>query len=185
MIRPMTFFIADPHFGHAQVSRERGFASVDEMDALLIEKWNARVGVKDHIYIVGDCFCRNARPARSYLNALHGIKHLVIGNHDRYWLRGFPVRECFAEAGFVLEGCTAGTYFTCCHYPMLDWFRRQHGACLIYGHVHNHTSDPYFPLLRSLPHAYNAGADINAFQPVTLEEVATNTASFFAQHPTP
>ena len=177
----MDYFIADTHFGHEQVSRERGFGSVEEMDAELIARWQARVKPEDHVYIVGDFACRAARGVEHYLEQLPGQKHLAVGNHDRVWLRKVRWQRWFVEAAYLLEGTRAGKYFTCCHYPMLDWYRRRHGAYLIYGHVHTRTQERYCPVLETLERAYNAGADLTGLQPVTLPElVALHTKAHAA-----
>ena len=172
----MDYFIADTHFGHDQVRAERGFASLDEMDNLLLARWQARVSPTDDIYIVGDFLYRSPRPPAEYLRQLPGRKHLVIGNHDRAWMRGLRLQNWFVEVGHVLEGERKSTYFTCCHYPMLDWYRRRHGAHLIYGHIHNHTNDFYYPFLTTLPRAYNAGADVLDYTPCTLAELIARAA---------
>lgn len=172
----MDYFIADPHFGHEKMRIHRGFASVDEMDATLIARWQARVTAADDVYIVGDLFYRNVRPAVEYLRQLPGRKHLVVGNHDRVWMRGVRLQSWFVEVGFILEGERKGTFFTCCHYPMMDWYRRRHGAHLVYGHIHDNTTDSYYPFLQTIPRAYNAGVDVNGFQPVTLAELMAHNA---------
>ena len=86
----MIFFTADLHFGHANIIRHcnRPFASVDEMDAVLIHNWNAAVGLKDEVYILGDFTMRSAVEAHKYLVRLNGRKYFICGNHDRF-LKGF------------------------------------------------------------------------------------------------
>ncbi len=153
----------------------RGFASVSEMDEYLIERWNRRVTDEDDVYIAGDLFYKNERPAEVYLERLKGRKHLAIGNHDRQWLSRIRAEEWFEEVGFVLEGERKGDYFTVCHYPMMDWYRRRHGAHLIYGHIHATTREPYYRYLQTVPRAYNAGVDVNRLHPVTLSELIANT----------
>lgn len=176
----MDFFIADTHFGHDKIRARRGFASVEEMDAQLIENWNARVTENDRIYIAGDLMYRNSRPATEYLSQLKGKKYLIIGNHDRAWMRTVNLSDWFEEVGFVIEGDHKGSYFTVCHYPMMDWYRRRHGAHLIYGHIHDNTGDPYYHFLQTVPQAYNAGVDVNGMKPVTLSELIRNTANYRA-----
>lgn len=178
----MDYFIADTHFGHEKMRARRGFASVEEMDEALIANWNARVGDADDVYIAGDLIYRNERPAEDYLRRLRGRKHLAVGNHDRAWMRTVRLAEWFAEAAFVLEGERKGTSFTVCHYPMMDWYRRRHGAHLIYGHIHETTAEPYYPFLQTVPRAYNAGVDVNNLRPVTLSELIANTARRRARH---
>ena len=55
--RELRYYIADLHFFHKAVNTDmdhRGFASVEEMNETMIEKWNARVRKKDEVVIIGD-----------------------------------------------------------------------------------------------------------------------------------
>lgn len=62
----MDYFIADTHFGHANVIRfcDRPFKDVNEMDSVMMANWNARVDDCDHIYIIGDMFFRCDDPEK-------------------------------------------------------------------------------------------------------------------------
>lgn len=75
------WFTADHHFGHARIIElaARPFASVEAMDELMIEKWNARVAPGDLVYHVGDFAFVDHIP---YLSRLKGQKRLIVGNHD-------------------------------------------------------------------------------------------------------
>ncbi|MDZ7714036.1 MAG: metallophosphoesterase [Rhodovibrio sp.] len=88
---PETFLIADTHFGHANILRyeaaNRPFTDVAAHDAALIARWNARVGPRDTVWVLGD-FAWSAEAARAALGALKGRIHLVMGDHDRRWLGG-------------------------------------------------------------------------------------------------
>jgi calcineurin-like phosphoesterase family protein len=86
----MIFFTADLHFGHANIIKHcnRPFATAEEMDAVLTQKWNATVGQKDEVYILGDFTMRPAMESHRYLAPLNGRKYLIRGNHDRF-LKGF------------------------------------------------------------------------------------------------
>ena len=60
----MNYYIADPHFGHANVIRfsDRPFADVDEMNRCLIENWNARVEVNGYVPVtLEELIANNAR----------------------------------------------------------------------------------------------------------------------------
>ena len=52
----MIYFIADPHFGHENILKlcDRPFSSVEEMDELLIRRWNETVSDEDTVYLLGD-----------------------------------------------------------------------------------------------------------------------------------
>ena len=79
-----TFFTSDTHFGDHRVLNlyPRPFGGVAEMDAALVERWNAVVGPQDEIWHLGD-FAMTARGAEAVLARLNGRKHLVTGNNDR------------------------------------------------------------------------------------------------------
>ena len=49
------YFIADTHFGDSRIIgyENRPFESVQEMDKILIEKWNEIVTVEDTVYVLG------------------------------------------------------------------------------------------------------------------------------------
>src|SRR5260370_16693943 len=78
------FFTADTHFGHggALGFYRRPFASVAEMDAAMIERWNRAVGPTDSVWHLGDfAIRRSADQVAALLDRLNGTKHLVIGNN--------------------------------------------------------------------------------------------------------
>lgn len=52
------FYIADTHFGHANILRfdQRPFKDLEEMHDVLIDNWNRVVASADWVYILGD-FC--------------------------------------------------------------------------------------------------------------------------------
>ncbi|MBR3921682.1 MAG: hypothetical protein IKJ45_01085 [Kiritimatiellae bacterium] len=47
----MTFFTSGQHIGHRNIIRlsSRPFASLEEMDEILISRWNAKVGDGDRV----------------------------------------------------------------------------------------------------------------------------------------
>ena len=79
----MIYYISDTHFGDERIMKlsKRPFSDVDEMNKVLIKKWNDKVSACDDVYIVGD-FSLNDQTANAALNELNGRLHLIIGNHD-------------------------------------------------------------------------------------------------------
>jgi calcineurin-like phosphoesterase family protein len=75
-------FIADLHLGHANMAKRRGFLTVEEHDEHIIAKWNSVVHKRDVTYILGDVTMEKSSPY-PLLDRLNGIKHIVLGNHDR------------------------------------------------------------------------------------------------------
>jgi hypothetical protein len=80
-----TYFTSDHHFSHAGALGlyRRPVASVAEMDREMIDRWNSVVGPDDEVWHLGD-FAIRQRPERvaSLAKALHGRKHLIVGNKD-------------------------------------------------------------------------------------------------------
>lgn len=163
---PMSaFFTSDTHFGHARVIEtcDRPFASADEMDATLIERWNERVRPGDTVYHLGDFCYRASRTAGDYLRQLNGSIHLVVGNHDAEALK-FAGR--FASVNHILEVTAGGQQIVLCHYPMREWHGSWRGAWHLFGHVHAR--------LNHEPHGYSldAGVDSHDFRPWAMDEIA-------------
>ena len=59
----MTYFTSDQHFGHYNIIRlcGRPFKTQEEMDEILLSKWNAKVKDNDTVFILGDLFFSAAK----------------------------------------------------------------------------------------------------------------------------
>ena len=176
----MIYYTSDLHLGHANVLRHcnRPFETVEEMDAALIANWNSRIEPKDTVYIVGDFFYRNKRPANDYLRKLNGSKALIVGNHDHTWMSQVNLNRAFTVVANLLTIKDGERAVVLCHYPMLSWRGSARGSLMVHGHIHNNTSADYWPYLQSHLNILNAGVDINGFFPVTLDEMIANNALF-------
>ena len=75
-------FIADLHLSHANMATRRGFSSIEEHDEHIIAQWNSVVHKRDITYILGDVTMEKSSPY-PLLDRLNGLKHVVLGNHDR------------------------------------------------------------------------------------------------------
>lgn len=178
----MIYYIADTHFGHENVIKfcNRPFSGVEEMNEVMIQRWNKRVHGNDTVYILGDMFLR-CEEAESILKRLKGRKRLVVGNHDGSWMSKVPVKEYFESVDTMLETSVANYGATMCHYPMLSW-KHQLRTYMIHGHIHNDTGADFWPLIRNRDRVLNAGVDINGFEPVTIEELIMNNKIFKDNH---
>lgn len=178
----MTYFTSDQHFGHFNIIRlsHRPFASLDEMNEVMIAKWNAKVMADDTIYILGDLFFR-AAAVEPILKRLNGRKHFVLGNHDHSWTGRVRLGDYFESVQTIKEIDINGKPVTLCHYPMLSYPQARRGY-MIYGHIHNNTGDDYWPLIMRRSRMFNAGVDVNGFEPVTFDELVANNAAFLRLH---
>lgn len=172
------FFTADQHFGHRNILRlcSRPFSSVEEMDEKMIARWNAKVTERNTVYILGDLLLRNEKPPEDYLKRLRGRKHLLVGNHDKAWLKRCDVSRWFESVNEMLFTSDGQHRLELCHYPVLGT-----GHFMIHGHIHNNTNAAYWLLLKSDASMLNAGVDINDFAPVSFEELVTNNAQYKKQ----
>lgn len=159
-----TFFTSDTHFGHANIIKycQRPFESVDEMNLVLTQKWNAVVGDKDIVYHLGDVTLGD--DALSFLTNLNG-KIRVLGvpwHHDARWLKKTEA-DHLEILGPEHVFKHQGHWLHLSHYPMGAWDRRHYGALNLHGHSHGEWA-PF-------PNQIDVGVDCWNFTPVTLEQI--------------
>jgi calcineurin-like phosphoesterase family protein len=80
---PSQFFTADNLFGDESAADMRGFASPDEMDAAMIERWNSVVGADDVVWVLGNFQTANTGLLFELPRKLNGVKYLVAGPLDK------------------------------------------------------------------------------------------------------
>jgi calcineurin-like phosphoesterase family protein len=76
---------------------------------------------------------------------LHGKKYLIRGNHDKsckglenYFEWVGDIKEAkFSHEQFPFIDINETFCVEMCHYPLMAWNRRTHGACHAHGHVHS------------------------------------------------
>jgi calcineurin-like phosphoesterase family protein len=140
----MRFFISDTHFGHKNIINycSRPFQLVDEMNRVMKEQWNQTIGPDDEVFFVGDFAFLPAEETAELLQSLHGLKHMILGNHDEgrsrgFWKRHFETVESSRTITIEPIGKSVHLY----HYPLFGPNRPQY---MIHGHSHN-----YRPLITS------------------------------------
>jgi calcineurin-like phosphoesterase family protein len=67
------------------MARLRGFATVQEHDEAIIERWNKEVGSRDTVILAGDAAMGVRRVTLQLFKRMNGTKFLVAGNHDDCW----------------------------------------------------------------------------------------------------
>lgn len=125
------FLFSDPHFGHENMAKKRGFKSAKEHDELIIERWNSVVHKRDIVYLLGDITMEKGN--YEVLSRLNGHKRVIGGNHDmpQHSKRLMEYVESISGMvkykGYILTHCPihdseVGRFLACCH-----------------GHVHEKT----------------------------------------------
>lgn len=170
----MNYYTSDLHLGHANIIKlsRRPFSDVEEMNHTLLGNWNERVHCDDHVFIVGDFSFRSACPVVKYIEQLKGRKHLIIGNHDKKWLKRIEPSNYFESVEMMLELNDGERNLVLCHYPMMSWPGKN--SYLLYGHIHNNKPASYWPLLKTYQRALNVSVEVNDYRPVTFDELVTN-----------
>jgi calcineurin-like phosphoesterase family protein len=177
----MLWFTADTHFGHTNIIRycQRPFASVQEMDAQMVERWNAVVSPGDTVYHLGDFTLRGWDGFAAYVQRLNGRLCILPGGHDHPWLAGFapgavssltgqPAEVLPPLVSLELPELRVGRYsqvLVLCHYALRVWDHAHYGAWHLYGHSHG--TLPAWGL------SFDVGVDSHDFRPISLDEVAT------------
>ncbi len=147
-------FTSDPHVGHILLSAIRGFASVEEHNEVIIERWNNTVGVKDTVFVAGDAVMGRRSISLQLYTRMNGIKHLITGNHDDCW-SGHPnswakhgeYKKVFASIQPFLQVTIDGQLVLISHFPytadsihrpQYNQYRlRDEGNWLLHGHTHS------------------------------------------------
>lgn len=200
-----TWYTADTHFGHARIIEycQRPFATVQEMDEGLVERWNERVADDDHVLVLGDFALGKIAESLQVVRRLKGHKVLVSGNHDRSWY-GMDRKKAtshawaarYLDSGFesVLAGHPVYDHHlpgydgpvTLSHFPYVGDshgedryvdFRPTHrkGHVLLHGHVHDAWPHQTRPGLQ-----LNVGVDVNDYAPVPAAELVARIAALSA-----
>jgi calcineurin-like phosphoesterase family protein len=159
------WFISDTHFGHANLLKFmhnetglplRNFDSVEEMDALIIDNWNAKVRPNDHIYHLGDV-AMHKQAFNRVMPLLSGKKRLVRGNHDIFKTRHYM--KFFEE----IHGTRRFANLVFSHIPLHPMSIGARVAANIHGHCHGQHS----PKGKYL----DISCELTGYSPVSLDEL--------------
>ena len=153
-----------------------------------MDKWNEAVNIDDDVYILGDVSWHNVTKTIDILSNLNGNKHLIIGNHDKKFLKNRDFREQFVEIEPYKEisfDNREDKGVVLCHYPIPCFNHHYYGWYHLYGHVHNSFEwkmmehDKYLMSeLYNVPcNMYNVGAMLSYmnYTPKTLDQIVTSS----------
>lgn len=168
-----TFLTSDLHFFHENVIKfcNRPFGSVEHMNDTLIKNWNTVVSEKDHVWVLGDISFGSPIQTAGVLEQLKGIKHLIVGNHDRkgsaqklfdkHWQLFFVDKHDYFR--LKVDGHKA----VLCHFPFSSWER---GYVNLHGHLHSLAG------YKNKWLQYDVGVDANNYTPLLLEDAISRAA---------
>ncbi|MGB0863229.1 MAG: metallophosphoesterase family protein [Saprospiraceae bacterium] len=165
------FFTSDQHFGHKNIIKfsNRPFNSVEEMDEMMIQRWNEKVGETDEVYHLGDVGLASSGKLRKILERLNGKIYLIKGNHEKSaeachsrfeWIKDY--HELIIEDKEFERGQQMIVLF---HYALREWNASHWGTYHLYGHSHGTLTDNPNAL------SFDIGVDCHNFYPLSYEEV--------------
>jgi calcineurin-like phosphoesterase family protein len=193
-----TWYTSDTHFGHANIIKycDRPWATADEMDAAMRERWNSVVQPEDTVYHMGDVIMNMGKLWN--VEHLNGHIYLLAGNHDPVW-DGYKSKkdanqskalDRYLVAGFETVNTTGilehhaladGQLVTLSHLPYVGdsrhgegrynpWRPKDSGEVNICGHVHG--------AWKTYGRSLNVGVDVWDFYPVHEDVVIDTIARF-------
>lgn len=149
----MRYYIADCHFFHRSLLDRmdaRGFSTVEEMNAYMIEKWNSRVRKNDEVIILGDFSWGTAEQTNEILSQLQGKLFLIKGNHDLFLKDKDFDASRFGWVKDYAELHDNKRKVVLSHYPIVCYngqYRKDASGnpktFMLHGHIHN-TQDQKF-----------------------------------------
>ena len=179
------FFTADTHFGHVNAIQfdNRPFASVEEMDAEMIKRWNKKVGKGDLVYVLGDMIWKSlTNYAEPLIKSLNGQIILIKGNHDRF-INNAKAKKALAgvkDSDDIVVTLENGTKRRCIlnHFYMPFYNAHQYQTILLHGHSHSSIECDIERAMSwelnkrgFLNEIYNVGCMHWNYEPVTLDEI--------------
>jgi len=167
-----TYFIGTPLFGSEKAAADRNqfFENVQEMDAVMIERWNRVVRPCDHVIVVGTLNVGNKEFARKLLDELNGSIRVcqahpggvkpsdhnsIIGVHDTY--RFYNRDEDAAFPGVWVN-----------YWPQVNWPSRVSGWLHVHGGFAGEVPDHFNPS----QNRFNVSAQLLDFRPIGYGELA-------------
>lgn len=163
------FFTSDTHFGHKNIIKycNRPFNDVNEMNEILISRWNSKVNPDDLVYHLGDFSMRAVPEIRKRLN---GDICLIRGNHDVDENFGFKSIKDYDE---VIVHNQKIILF---HYGLRTWHHDIRGVWHLYGHSHG--------LLPAYGKSLDIGVDSWHFYPVGFYDLKNKMGGMdIGKHP--
>jgi len=170
------FATSDFHFFHGLCTKERGFATTEEMDETMIDNTNKTVKSDDVLLYLGDwSYWKVKSPiylAQQYRNRINCKNiYYIFGNHDKK-IRYHPLmREMFLCPSHYLEVYHKGQFIILHHYAYQVYDKCHYGAISLHGHSHN--SLPDNPHLKNMDVGIDCSADKigKPFTPFSFDEI--------------
>lgn len=142
----MDYFTSDLHLCHKFLLESRGYATIEDMNAGIVESINSTCTEDDTLYILGDLSCGTKKKEHHpYIEALKPKLILIKGNHDNREKNGkLSYQHLLHEFHHdLVRGFGEGPskqMVHMYHYPLAHWFAQNKGVWHLHGHLHGSSS---------------------------------------------
>jgi calcineurin-like phosphoesterase family protein len=154
--------------GKIPIDQTRNFKDLDEMDSVIINNINQKVGPNDTLIHLGDVAFGGFEKIGEFLDRLVCKNvHLVLGNHDQHITKNREnIRDRFLSVSNYLEVSIDDVNFVLCHYPYASWNKLGKGSIHLHGHIHFSAKDKWGKGKR-----LDVGMDGNNMHPYKITEI--------------
>jgi len=141
------WFTSDTHFHHSNLtkgethwpddSRCRDFATVKEMDELIVHNINENVKPDSILFHCGDWSFGGIDRIQEFRDRINCKNvHLLRGNHDKHITKLGTNVMGFASVNDYLKIDIDGLGIVLSHYPKKSWHHSYYGVWMLFGHCH-------------------------------------------------
>lgn len=152
---------SDTFFGRSSLAKERGFDSVESMDAHLIQRWNSKVSKDDIVWHLGN-FAWDSISVEYTIPHLNGNINIIKGEYDILF------EDIFEAQGIsVHEGINVNyeNKLVMSHWPMLIWPGKNDNF------IQLHANDKQIKSDLSKELRLNMNYDLWSLSPVSLDSI--------------
>ena len=154
--------------GQIPINSTRDFQTIDEMNDVLVNNINSKVGQYDTLIMLGDISFGGFENVGKFLDRLVCKNiHLVLGNHDHHIRNNREnIQDKFISVSDYLQVKIYDQDFVLSHYPFSSWNGLNKGVIHLHGHVHLSNKDKW-----GLGKRLDVGVDGNDYYPYSLSEI--------------
>lgn len=154
--------------GEVPINSTRDFQTIDEMNDVLVNNINSKVGQYDTLIMLGDISFGGFENVGKFLDRLVCKNiHLVLGNHDHHIRNNREnIQEKFISVSDYLQVKIYDQDFVLSHYPFSSWNGLNKGVIHLHGHVHLSNKDKWGRGKR-----LDVGVDGNNYHPYDLSDI--------------
>lgn len=176
------WLISDTHFNHVNIAGDawgdmgRNFDSVQEMNELMIQRWNEVVRPGDIVYHLGDVTFGDKNWMNIHWPRLMGSKRLIVGNHDDIpwlskggWFKKVQMWRDFGEHNILLTHVPLHESSLIRSQRMADGTKIRRTRLNVHGHIH-HNKSPKGPY-------HCVCVEQTDYRPVNMEDLFAKAAA--------